>query len=205
MVEVTRILWVIFCLCKLRCCKSHKQKGNQQDIRIIFVGEIRNETTAMLILKFLTAILNAVKKLAFIIVFLLVALNFAGCGRQDKSKIIEQYKYNGDVSVLDVRYKKEIGDWLKEGVSCYGIVMVRDENKVPVRLKEVYAKVISIHAESIKMEILEDVYVNRAIECNKITLKKGESWDELDGELFKTREEAIKFIDTKYPGLRKLD
>lgn len=142
------------------------------------------------------------KRLAFTIVFFLAALNFAGCGQRDKSKIIEKYKYVGDLSVIDVRYKKEIGDWLKEGVSCYGIVMVRDENKVPVRLKEVHAKIISIHSESIKMEILEDVYMNRAIECNKITLKKGESWDELDGELFKTREEAIKFIDTKYPGLR---
>lgn len=159
----------------------------------------------MLILKFLTSILNAMKSLAFIVVFFLATLDFAGCGQRDKSKIIEQYKYDGDVNVLEVRYKKEIGDWLKEGVSCYGIVMVRDGNKVPVRLKEVYAKVISIHSESIKMEILEDVYMNRAIECNKITLKKGESWTELDGELFKTREEAIKFIDTKYPGLRKAD
>lgn len=159
----------------------------------------------MLILKFFTSVLIAMKRAALIFVFFLVALSFAGCGQRDKSKIIEQYKYEEDSSSLNVKYKRKIGDWLKEGINCYGIVMVRDENKVPVRLKEIYAKVISIHSESIKMEILEDVYMNRTIECNKITLKKGESWDELDGELFKTREEAIRFIDTKYPGLRKSD
>jgi len=142
------------------------------------------------------------KQLILILAWFLLLINTVGCSQHDKSKIIEQYKYNEEISVLNVKYKKEIGTWLNEGTICYGIVLVRDENKRPIRLKEVQAKVISIRSESIKMEVLEDVAINRTIDCNKITLKKGECWDEVDGELFKTREEAIQFIDNKYPGLR---
>lgn len=142
------------------------------------------------------------KQLIFILAWFLLLINAAGCRQYDKSKVIEQYKYSEDISVLKVKYKKEIGTWLNEGTICYGIVMVRDENKRPIRLKEVQAKVISIRSESIKMEVLENVIINPAIECNKVTLKKGECWDEVDGELFKTREEAILFIDDKYPDLR---
>jgi len=129
-------------------------------------------------------------------------LSIVACSERDKSKIIEQYKYEGNTNVLTELNKKKLGSWVKEGITCYGIIMVRDENKRPVRLKEVQAKVLSIHSENIKMEALEDVAINRTIECNKVTLKKGECWDEIDGELFKTREEAIRFIDDKYPGLR---
>lgn len=142
------------------------------------------------------------KQLILILAWFLLLINAVGCRQYDRSKIIEQYKYNEDISVLNVKYKKEIGTWLNEGTICYGIVMVRDENKRPIRLKEVQAKVISIRSESIKMEVLENVIINPAIECNKVTLKKGECWDEVDGELFKTREEAILFIDDKYPDLR---
>lgn len=142
------------------------------------------------------------KQLILILAWFLLLINAVGCRQYDKSKVIEQYKYNEDISVLNVKYKKEIGTWLNEGTICYGIVMVRDENKRPIRLKEVQAKVISIRSESIKMEVLENVIINPAIECNKVTLKKGECWDEVDGELFKTRAEAILFIDDKYPDLR---
>ena len=142
------------------------------------------------------------KQLILIIACFYLLTNIVGCRQHDKSKIIEQYKYEEDISVLNVKYPKELLTWLKEGTTCYGIIMVRDENKHPVRLKEVQAKVISIHSESIKMEALEDVAMNRTIDCDKITFKKGECWDEIDGDIFKTREEAIRFIDDKYPGLR---
>lgn len=142
------------------------------------------------------------KQLILNIACVLLLLNVVGCGQRDKSKILEQYKYDVDTSDSTVSHKKKPVPWLKEGTTCYGIVMVRNENKTPTRIKEVYAKVISIRPENIKMEALEDVYINRLVECNYISLKKGECWDEAEGELFKTREEAIQFIDSKYPGLR---
>lgn len=142
------------------------------------------------------------KQSNLIIAYIILLLNLVGCERSDKIKVLSQYKYEDNSSVLSENTHKKLGSWVKEGITCYGIIMVRDENNPPVRLKEVYAKVISIHSENIKMEALENVFINRTIECNKVNIKKGECWDEVDGELFKTREEAIRFIDDKYPGLR---
>jgi predicted transcriptional regulator len=140
----------------------------------------------------------------FFLILACVLLLFTefGCGQYDKSKRIEQYKYEEDISVLNVKFKPEMGKWLKEGRICYGIVIVCDENKVPIRLKEVQAKVITINSDKITMQTLENVPINHSINCNKVALKKGEFWDEVDGELYKTREEAILYIDDKYPGLR---
>lgn len=142
------------------------------------------------------------KQLILNIAFILLLLNIVACGQRDKSKILEQYKYDGDSNILTVLNKKKLDSWVKEGITCYGIVMVRDENGLPVRIKEIHAKVISISSESIKMEVLEDMSVTRLVGCNKVSLKKGECWDEVDGDLFKTKEDAIQFIDNKHPGLR---
>jgi len=142
------------------------------------------------------------KPMISFIVAILLLFSMIACGQRDKSKIIEQYKYDEDTNVLTVLYRNKPGSWLKEGMTCYGIIMVRDENGVPKRIKEVSAKVISMHSESIKMESLEDVIINRIVGCSKVSIKKGEYWDELDGELFKTREEVIQYIDNHYPGLR---
>lgn len=142
------------------------------------------------------------KQLILNIAFILLLLNIVACGQRDKSKILEQYKYDGDTNILTVLNKKKLDSWVKEGISCYGIVMVRDESGHPNRIKEIYAKVISISSESVKMEVLEDMSVNRLVGCNKGSLKKGECWDEVDEDLFKTKEDAIRFIDDKYPGLR---
>jgi hypothetical protein len=98
--------------------------------------------------------------------------------------------------------KTKFDSWVKEGIRCYGIIMVCDLAGKPLRVKEVSVQVVSIQPEGIKMKALEDVIVNRTIECKKVSFKKGESWDEEYGEIFETREEAIKYIDDKYPGLR---
>ena len=141
------------------------------------------------------------KLLLLILVCISLLAGVSGCGHQDKSKILEQYKYDEDIDILNI-HKEKLEDWIKDGVSCYGIVMIRDQNKLPVRLMEVHAKVVRIDSEGIKMEALEDVAANKIAECNKLSLKTGECWEEVDSELFKTRDEAVNFIDKHYPGLR---
>ena len=142
------------------------------------------------------------KQIILIIAGILLLLSVVACSQRDKSKILEQYKYTEETSVLTILHKNKLGSWIKEGMTCYGIIMVRDENGIPKRMKEIHAKVISIHSESIKMEALEDIIINPIVGCNKVSLKKGECWDEVDGELFKTKEETIQYIDDHYPGLR---
>lgn len=133
--------------------------------------------------------------------FLLLS-NIAGCGPRDKMKILEQYKYEDNSSILTVNVNKKLDSWVKEGIKCFGIIMVCDLAGKPLRIKEVSVLVVSIQPESIKMKVLEDVIINRTIECTKVSFKKGESWNEEYGEIFQTRAEAIKYIDLNYPGLR---
>ncbi len=142
------------------------------------------------------------KRMILIITVFSLVTCLADCRQGDKSKIIEQYKYDGDKESLNVKHKKKLESWVKEGTICYGIVMVRDNNGIPIRLMEVHAKVVSIQPEGIKMESLEDLSVNKYVECEKLSLKTGQYWEEVDYDLFRTREEAIKFIDENYPGLR---
>jgi hypothetical protein len=45
---------------------------------------------------------------------------------------------------------------------------------------------------------MEDVVIAPIQGCTKVGMKKGEMWDEKEGDLFRTREEAVKYIETKY-------
>lgn len=142
------------------------------------------------------------KHLILIIAGVLLLLNISGCGQSDKLKILEQYKYDESKSITNEIIPQKLGSWIKEGISCYGIVIVHDESGYPLRMKEVNAKVISIEPDKIKMKSLENIDLSPVVGCNKFTLREGEDWDEIEGDLFQTKEEAIKFIDTYYPSLR---
>jgi hypothetical protein len=126
------------------------------------------------------------------------------CSQRDKSKVLSQYKFEDNPGVLTVNINKEPDSWVKEGIKCYGIIMVCDLAGNPLRIKEVHVQIIKVQPGKIKMEALEDVIINRTVECTKVSFKKGESWDEEYGEIFETREAAIKYMDDNYPGLRKV-
>lgn len=128
-----------------------------------------------------------------------------GCGQSDKSKILEQYKYDEYNPASNEIIKKKLGSWVNEGIFCYGIVIVHGENGLPIRAKEVYAKIIDIQDDKIVMRSLEDVVMSPELGCVKYSLRKGDDWNEVEGDLFRTREETIRFIDTNYPGLRMKD
>lgn len=142
------------------------------------------------------------KELFVSINIVLLLFIMTGCGKRDKSALLAQYKYeNSDTLSVNLSYKLE--PWIKEGADCYCLVMVCDKLlETPLRIKEVHSKIVKLHDNGIQMKSLEDVKINRVTECTKITFAKGESWNEEFGEIFKTREEARRYIDAKYPGLR---
>lgn len=141
------------------------------------------------------------KQLILIIAGVLLFFFMPGCGQSDKSKILEQYKYEPKEDSNEMIQKK-IGSWVKEGIACYGIVIVDDRNGFPLRIKVVHAKVISIQSDKIKMRSLENIDMSPVEGCDKFTLKEGDDWNETEGDLFQTKLEAIKFVDTYYPNLR---
>jgi len=95
-----------------------------------------------------------------------------------------------------------VGSWAKEGVTCYGIVVLGDGNGLPKKVIEIQATIVSIQTDKIIMKSLDDFSFAPVEWCSKISIKKGETWNETEGELFLTREEAIQFIDTNYPSKR---
>lgn len=142
------------------------------------------------------------KLLILLIATFLQFILMVGCDQSNKSKILENYKYNESISAPNEIVLKKPGPWVKEGVLCYGIIVVHDENNNPLRVKEVHAKVINIEPDKIRMRSLENIMMAQVKSCDKFGIREGEDWDEVDGDIFQTKEEAIKLIDTKYPGLR---
>ena len=139
------------------------------------------------------------RQLTFISLTLIIAVSLLSCGSGNKSKQLNSYKYAEDKSVLKVALQKKVGAWIKEGMTCYGIVILNDKDGTAKKVKEIEAKVIAIQPEFIKMKANEDLILAAKEGCTKTGMKKGETWEEKEGDLFQTREEAIKFIDTNYP------
>lgn len=134
------------------------------------------------------------------IVFLVAALS--ACHSSDRSKELDKYAYDGDSKVLNEQLNTRVGSWIEEGTTCYGILILQDENGLPKKLKEVKAKVILLQNDKIKMKSLEDIALAPVEGCSQLGIRKGETWWETEGDLFRTREEAVSFIDENYPGLR---
>ena len=143
--------------------------------------------------------IQIMKQLMSIILVAVFAVSILSCGSGNKSKQIKEYKYTEEKAAVTGVLQKKVGTWIKEGMICYGIVMLTDKDGIPKKVKEIEAKVVSIQPDKIKMKAMEDLVLAPVEGCTKIGMKKGETWDELEGDLFQTRAEAIKHIDTKYP------
>lgn len=139
------------------------------------------------------------KQLMSIILVVIFAGSILSCGSGNKSKQIKEYKYTEEKAAVTGVLQQKVGTWIKEGMTCYGIVIVTDKDGIPQKVKEIEAKVVSIQPDKIKMKAMEDLALAPFKGCTKSGMKKGETWDEIEGDLFQTRAEAIKHIDTKYP------
>lgn len=137
------------------------------------------------------------KKQILIIALLLLSVTFFSCNSNKKSKEVASYTYTEDAAVNAIKNKK-VGEWVKEGTLCYGIaVFVNNKNSKVEAGKPIKAKVIKISENEITMKSLENISRSGVKGCSAIGMKKGEIWIEKEGDLFKTKEEAIKFLKEK--------
>lgn len=134
-----------------------------------------------------------------IFLFLILAGCFTNCGSGNKSQKVKDYKYTEEKVAVSGVIQKKVGTWIKEGITCYGIVILADKEGNPKKVREIEAKVITVQPDMIKMKATEDLILAPVEGCTKVGMKKGETWEEKEGDLFQTREEAIKFIDTNFP------
>lgn len=120
-----------------------------------------------------------------------------GCSSKKRSEEIKTYNYQEKSVVLNDKIKTRLGDWVVEGTVCYGlVVLVNAEGKVQ-KGAPVKSKVVSFSADSIKMKSLETVNLSPVKGCKKMGISRGESWWETEGDLFKTKAEAVAFLKEK--------
>lgn len=129
------------------------------------------------------------------ITILLVAVFFS-CNSSKKSDEVANYVYEEKVNTINAEFQKKVGDWLQEDVVCYGIVVAIDKKGIRKYGKPVKAKVVTIASNEIKMKALENVNIAKSANCSKMGISRGKIWQEKDGDLFKTKEDAINYLKT---------
>lgn len=145
--------------------------------------------------------MKQITTLLFCIGFIII---LTSCGSRNQSQATSQaVSEQSEVKLNDVLQKK-VGSWIKEGSECYGLVILTDKDGKAHAIKELKAVVLIIQNDKIKMKALEDINLAPKAGCKKMTMAKGETWWEVEGDLFQTREEAIEFkktvkIDKKSP------
>lgn len=127
--------------------------------------------------------------IALLFVFLLIGCN--SDGKSDKGVI---YDYDDSDTELSDELKAKIGDWVKVGVECYGVLVSIDGEGLPQVGMPLRAQVIRIRKDEIKMKSLENVMFGPQEGCTKMGISSGETWWEKEGDLFQTKEEAEEFL-----------
>ena len=137
-------------------------------------------------------------KILFLSLTIFSFLILTGCNSQKKSKEVASYKYNEKEVEISPELKSKIPKWVKVGKICYGLVVqVESGSRKPVSGKPVKAKVIQIKRDAIVMKALERVSLVEVESCTKMGLSRGDTWEEKDGDLFLTREDAINALKAK--------
>lgn len=116
------------------------------------------------------------------------------CNSNKKANSDEVYEYVEQSTELNEHLAARVGDWIEEGLTCYGILALVDAKGVIQEGQVIKAKVVRIKSDSIKMKSLESINLREVEGCDKLGISNGETWWEEEGDLFKTKEEAEEFL-----------
>lgn len=100
------------------------------------------------------------------------------------------------VVTLNSDLQSKVGSWLEKDVECYGIVVGYFADGSTLG-KTVKCRVVAVKPDKIKMKTIESVSLLPGEGCDKMGLAYGDTWWEEDGDIFRTREEAEAFIESK--------
>ena len=121
---------------------------------------------------------------------LLVSL-LLSCGNKKNENVIA---LQSSPIALGVENNPVNREWIKPGAECYGVVAYVKED-VLVEAKPVKSQIIEVSVRGVKCKALESVKVFGNFGSEKIGIKTNDIWYDLPTDLFKTREEAIAFIE----------
>ncbi len=130
------------------------------------------------------------------LIVLFVILFFASCGTKSDVKNNgddSRFFVDGNSGTISKKNKLKFPDWVEVGVECYGLIVYEAGEDVKVGYPA-KLKVINEKHDGYKCETLEDVKMYKSLGCDKLGIKKGETWWETDGDLYKTKEEAVAIL-----------
>ena len=139
------------------------------------------------------------------IIILIIIVSFLGCGNKKKSSEVAGYTYTEKSAPDAPSALKIAGDWVKEDAECYGLLVAVDKEGRQIHGKPIKAKVVKISVNEIKMKALESVSLAEVKGCTKMGLSKGDTWEEKEGDLFPTKDDAIAFLKEKKLYREKLE
>ncbi len=123
----------------------------------------------------------------------LLLVTVYSCKNKNKSEEIASYGYSSEVK-LSKQLQERVGSWIEEGIECYGIIVMYDEQGIIKNAQSIKAKALAITEKAIKMKALETVSLAPKEGCTKMGIDKGDTWWENEGDLFRTKEEADAYI-----------
>lgn len=129
----------------------------------------------------------------------MVIVSFVSCAERNSDQKVTASKstetsLSGDV--LKSGSNTGIGDWVKKGTECYGIVIGTFADGRTLG-KAVKCRVIAIKPDKVRMKTIESVSLLEGQVCDKMGLAYGDTWWEEEGDIFKTREEAEAYLKEK--------
>ncbi len=127
-------------------------------------------------------------------VITLAAILLSGCNPSSSKKAGEVYEYEEESAVLNDDLQQRIGSWAEEGIICYGLVVLVNPDGGYEDGAVIQARILRIKSDSIRMKSLETINLAEVEGCTKMGISAGDKWWESEGDLFKTREEAEKYL-----------
>lgn len=119
------------------------------------------------------------------------------CNTKNKSSELASYSYEEEKVEMSEELKAKFPEWVEEGKICYGLVVQVNKEGESIKGKPVKAKVVQLGRNAVKMKALESVSLMETVECTKMGLAKGQTWDEDEGDLFLTYDDAINYLKEK--------
>ena len=139
------------------------------------------------------------KKSIYSFVVLISLILITSCGRSNEGEGVRASDTTQEVKAnvsLNEDLNEKVGAWLEKDVECYGIVVGYFADGSTLG-KSVKCRVVAIKSDKIKMKTIESVSLLPGEGCDKMGLAYGDTWWEEDGDIFRTREEAEAFIQSK--------
>jgi hypothetical protein len=131
------------------------------------------------------------------VIILLIILVISGCSNKKRAAEVAGYQYKEKTETVDQATLRIPGDWVKEDAVCYGLLVSVDKDGNQKAGKPILARVVRISENEIKMKAMETVSLAPVKGCTKMGISKGDTWMEKEGDLFRTKEEAITFLRKK--------